>query len=46
MKKKQESIDLRAQKIMRRKVEPSIMPTMVRVMPIVVQVVRQTTKVP
>jgi hypothetical protein len=46
MKKEQESIDLRAQKMMRGKVEPSIVPTMVRVGPIMVQVVRQTTKVP
>jgi len=40
MKKEHENIDLRAQKMMNGKVEPSIMPTMVKVMLIMVQAIR------
>jgi hypothetical protein len=46
MKKEQENINLRAQKMMRGKVETFVMPTMVRVMSTVVQAARQTTKIP
>jgi hypothetical protein len=40
VKREHECRDVRAQKMMRSKVEPSIMPTMVRAMFIVVQVAR------
>jgi len=41
VKRKQENIDLKAQKMKRGRVEPYAVPTMVRVMPIVVQAIRQ-----
>jgi len=40
MNKEHENINLRAQKMMKGRVEPSIMPTMVKVMPIMVQAIR------
>ncbi len=46
MKKEDESMDLRAHKMMRDKVEPSIVPIVVRGVPIVVQAVRQIAVVP
>jgi hypothetical protein len=46
MKKEHENIDLRAQKMMKGRVEPSIMRTMVKVMLIMVQVIRWITLVP
>ncbi len=46
MKKEHENIDLRAQKMMRGKVEPYAMPIMVRVVPTMVQIAKQTTKIP
>jgi hypothetical protein len=46
VKREQESTNLRAQKMMKGKVEPFVVLTMVREMPIKVQIVRQTTIVP
>jgi len=46
LKREQESIDLKASKMMKGRLEPSIMPTMERVVLIVVLVVRQTTAIP
>ncbi len=46
VKREQESTHLRAQKMMKGKVEPFVVPTMVREMPIEVHVVKQTTIVP
>jgi hypothetical protein len=46
VKKEQEIIDVRAQQMMKVRVEPCIMPTMVKVVPIVIHVAKQTTKVP
>ncbi len=46
MKREQENTNLRAKKMMRGRIEPYAVPTMVRVVPLVVQVVRQTTLVP
>ncbi len=43
MKREKENTNLRAQKMMRGRVEPSTMPTVVRAMPIVVHAIRQTT---
>jgi hypothetical protein len=45
VKREQESIDIRAQKMMRDRGEPSIMLTMVHAMLIVVQVAKQIAKV-
>ncbi len=46
MKREQESIDARAQKMMKGKVEPLAMPTMVRIVPTIVQATRHITEVP
>jgi hypothetical protein len=46
VKREHESKNLRAQKMMRGKVEPSTMLTMERVMPIMVQEARQITEIP
>jgi hypothetical protein len=46
VKRKHESINLRAQKMMKGIMEPFAMPTMVRVVPIMVHVARQTPVVP
>jgi hypothetical protein len=46
VKRKHESINLRAQKMMKGIMEPFAMPTMVRVVPIMVHVARQTPIVP
>ncbi len=46
MKKEHENIDLKAQKMMKGRVEPFVVPTMVRVVPVMLQVVQQTTKIP
>ncbi len=46
MKKEQESTKARAQKMMKGKVEPSIVPTMVWVVLTMVEVAKQITKVP
>jgi hypothetical protein len=43
VKKAQESTNLRARKMMKGKMEPFVVPTMVREMPIEVHVVKQTT---
>ncbi len=46
MKREQKKKNLKAQKMMRGRVEPSIVPTMVRVVLIVVQVIKQTIEIP
>ncbi len=46
VKREHVSTNLRAQKMMRGKLEPFVVPTMVRAMPPMVQVVRQTTTLP
>jgi hypothetical protein len=46
MKREQECTDLKAQKMMRGKVESSIMLIMVRAVPTMVHVARQTTEIP
>ncbi len=46
MKKEQESTNLMAQKMMRGRVEPSVVPIVVRIVPIVVHVVKQIIEVP
>ncbi len=46
VKREQESTNLRAQKMMKGKVEPSTIPIVVRVMPPMVQALRQATTVP
>jgi hypothetical protein len=46
VKREHVSTNLRAQKMMRGKLEPFVVPTMVRAMPPMVQVVRQTTTIP
>jgi hypothetical protein len=46
VKRKQENTDLKAQKMIKGKVEPFVMPKMVREMTIEVQVVIQTTIIP
>ncbi len=46
MKREQKNIDARPQKMMKGKMEPSTMPIVVWVVPIVVQVTRQTIEVP
>ncbi len=46
MKREQESTDVRAQKMMKGKVEPLAMPTMVRIVPTIVQATRNIAEVP
>jgi hypothetical protein len=46
VKKEQENTNLRGQKMTKGKVELFVVPTMVREMPIEVQVVKQTTIIP
>jgi hypothetical protein len=46
VKREQKKKNLKAQKMMRGRVEPSIVPTMVRVVLIVVQVIKQTIEIP
>jgi hypothetical protein len=46
MKREHESTNLRAQKTMRCRMEPYAIPIMVRVMPLVVQAVRQAATIP
>jgi hypothetical protein len=46
VKREQESTNLRAHKMMRGRVEPSIMPIVVKVVPIVAQVAKQTVEIP
>jgi hypothetical protein len=46
VKREQESTNLRAQKMMKGKMEPFAIPIVVRVVPPVVQVVRHTTSIP
>jgi hypothetical protein len=46
VKKEHESTNLRAHKMMRGRVEPSIVPTMVKAMPIMAQVAKQTEEIP
>jgi hypothetical protein len=46
VKKEQENTNLRAQKMMRGRVEPSTKPIMVQVVPIVLHDVRQTETIP
>ncbi len=46
MKREQESIDLRAQKMMKGRVEPFVVPIVVSAMPQMVQIVKQTAIVP
>ncbi len=46
VKREQESIDLRAQNMMKGIMEPSIVPIVVRAMPIVVHVAKQTIEIP
>ncbi len=46
MKRKHENIDLRAQKMMKGNVEPSIVPTMVKAMPPMFQAIRQIATAP
>jgi hypothetical protein len=46
VKREQKKNNLKAQKMMRGRVEPSIVPTMVRVVLIVVQVIKQTIEIP
>jgi hypothetical protein len=46
VKREHESIDLKAQKMMRGRVEPYALPIMVKAMPIMVQVARQIIKIP
>jgi hypothetical protein len=46
VKREHDSIDLRAQNIMKGIVEPSIVPIVVRAMPIVVHATKQTVEIP
>ncbi len=46
MKREHENTNLRAQKMMKGKVEPFVVPTMIRAMPPMVHAFRQTTTVP
>jgi hypothetical protein len=46
MNREHESTNLRAQKMMRGRVEPYAIPTMIRVMTLMVHVTRQTTTIP
>jgi hypothetical protein len=46
VKREQRSIDLRAQKMMKGKMEPSTIPTMVKAVPQMVKAVKQTATVP
>jgi hypothetical protein len=46
VKKEQKIIDVKAQQMMKGRVEPCIMPTMVKVVPIVIHAAKQITKVP
>ncbi len=46
VKREQENTNLRAQKMMKGKMEPFAMPTMVRVVPTMIQAARQTPVVP
>jgi hypothetical protein len=46
VRREQDSTNLKAQKMMKGKVEPFVVPTMIRVVPTMVHVVKQTTIVP
>jgi hypothetical protein len=46
VKREHENTDLRAQKMMNSRVDPSAVPTMVRAMPILVHAARQTIEIP